>query len=76
MLFSFQVEHPFAADNTILKINVEDPTGVHNKRFKTDPTLVMHEPWFVPRPDSSREDDGVLLIRALDIGENKGRIQS
>lgn len=66
------VEHPFAADNTILKINVEDPTGGHNKRFKSDPSLVLHEPYFVARPDSAREDDGVLMVRALDIAENKG----
>lgn len=24
------------------------------------------------RPDASKEDDGVLIIRALDIAENKG----
>ncbi|KAI6235749.1 hypothetical protein M3Y95_00084400 [Aphelenchoides besseyi] len=70
--WSYMVEHPFAADNTILKINVEDPSGVHNKRFKSDPTLVLHEPWFVSRPDAHREDDGVLIVRALDIAENKG----
>jgi carotenoid cleavage dioxygenase-like enzyme len=34
---------------------------------------VLHEPWFVARPDASREDDGVLIIRALDIAENKGK---
>ncbi|KAI6176686.1 hypothetical protein M3Y97_00825900 [Aphelenchoides bicaudatus] len=70
--WAYMVEHPFSADNTILKINVEDATGDHNKRFKTDPSLVMHEPWFVARPDASREDDGVLIIRALDVAENKG----
>ena len=40
--------------------------------FKTDPQLSLHEPWFVPKPDSRKEDDGVLLIRALDVNENKG----
>ncbi|KAI6241616.1 hypothetical protein M3Y99_00322000 [Aphelenchoides fujianensis] len=45
--WAYMVEHPFAADNTILKINVEDPAGTQNKKFKTDPTLVLHEPWFV-----------------------------
>lgn len=66
------VEHPFASDNNILKINVDDPAGSRNMKFKGDPSLVMHEPWYVPRPDARREDDGVLLVRALDLSENKG----
>ncbi|CAD5222417.1 unnamed protein product [Bursaphelenchus xylophilus] len=70
--WAYLVEHPFASDNTIIKVNVEDPSGVNNKQFKTDPTLVLHEPWFVARPDARKEDDGVLLIKALDTAENKG----
>ncbi|KAE9555105.1 hypothetical protein FO519_001680 [Halicephalobus sp. NKZ332] len=70
--WAYMVEHPFASDNTILKINVDDPAGSRNLRFKTDASLVLHEPWFVSRPDARREDDGVLLVRALDLSENKG----
>lgn len=32
----------------------------------------LHEPWFVARPDAQQEDDGVLVVRALDVAENKG----
>lgn len=70
--WAYMVEHPFASDNTILKINVDDPAGSRNLKFKTDASLVLHEPWFVARPDARREDDGVLLVRALDLSENKG----
>ncbi|KAH7719753.1 Protein F49E10.2 a [Aphelenchoides avenae] len=70
--WAYLVEHPFAADNAILKINVDDPSGSRNIRYKTEPTLVLHEPWFVPRPNAQREDDGVLVARALDLSENKG----
>lgn len=28
------VEHPFAANNAIIKINVEKPKGEHNLKFK------------------------------------------
>uniref|UniRef100_A0A914DER2 Uncharacterized protein n=1 Tax=Acrobeloides nanus TaxID=290746 RepID=A0A914DER2_9BILA len=70
--WAYLIEHPFASDNVILKINVDDPAGSRNLKFKGDPSLVLHEPWFVPRPDARREDDGVLLIRALDLSENKG----
>jgi len=68
------VEHPFAAENKIIKINVDDPAGTRNKEFQSDPQLVLHEPWFVPKPDASKEDDGVLLIRSLDTQENKGML--
>lgn len=73
--WAYLVEHPFAADNAILKINVDDPSGSRNIRYKTEPTLVLHEPWFVPRPNAQREDDGVLVVRALDLSENKGERQ-
>ncbi|CAJ0949347.1 unnamed protein product, partial [Mesorhabditis belari] len=66
------LEHPFAADNKIIKINVDDPSGQRNVEYKAESSLVLHEPWFVARPDSRREDDGVLLVRALDLHENKG----
>ncbi|CAI4223079.1 unnamed protein product [Auanema sp. JU1783] len=68
----YMVEHPFASDNKIMKINIDDTTGARNKEFKTDASFILHEPWFVPNPSSRSEDDGVLLIRALDTNENKG----
>ncbi|GMT35793.1 hypothetical protein PFISCL1PPCAC_27090, partial [Pristionchus fissidentatus] len=70
--WTYIVVHPFAADNRILKMNVDDPSGERNIIFKSEPQLVLHEPWFVARPDARKEDDGVLLVRALDIHENKG----
>lgn len=66
------MEHPFAADNAILKVNVDDPAGARNIRFKSDASLVLHEPWVVSKPDALREDDAVLIIRALDLSDNKG----
>jgi hypothetical protein len=67
------VEHPFAAGNQILKLNVEDPAGSRNSRFRpSEAQMVLHEPWYVPRPDAISEDDGILLVKALDLDENKG----
>uniref|UniRef100_A0A915DB20 Methyltransferase FkbM domain-containing protein n=1 Tax=Ditylenchus dipsaci TaxID=166011 RepID=A0A915DB20_9BILA len=70
--WAYLVDHPFAADNSILKINVDDPAGGRNLRFKADPSFVLHEPWVVSRPNAVGEDDAVLIIRALDLAENKG----
>ncbi|GMR63019.1 hypothetical protein PMAYCL1PPCAC_33214, partial [Pristionchus mayeri] len=70
--WAYIVVHPFAADNRIIKMNVDDPSGERNIIFKSEPQLVLHEPWFVAKPDARKEDDGVLLVRALDINENKG----
>ncbi|PIO73032.1 retinal pigment epithelial membrane protein [Teladorsagia circumcincta] len=69
--WAYIVEHPFAAGNRIIKINVDEPSGSRNQELRADISLVLHEPWFVPKPDSRKEDDGVLLIRALDVIENK-----
>lgn len=56
-----------------MKVNVDDPSGSRNLNFKAaESSIVLHEPWFVARPDSRKEDDGVLLIRGLDVLENKG----
>ncbi|KAK0396793.1 hypothetical protein QR680_001859 [Steinernema hermaphroditum] len=70
--WAYMVDHPFASGNSITKINVDDLAGSRNSKFEAEPAFVLHEPWFVPRPQASREDDGVLLIRALDLQENKG----
>lgn len=55
-------------------MNVDDASGERNIIFKSEPQLVLHEPWFVAKPDARKEDDGVLLVRALDINENKGKL--
>lgn len=62
------------SNDPIIQVNVDDPTGARNIIFKSEPQLVLHEPWYVPRPDARKEDDGVLLVRALDLHENKGEL--
>ncbi|VDO60603.1 unnamed protein product [Heligmosomoides polygyrus] len=72
--WAYIVEHPFASGNRILKMNVDEPSGSRNQEFKAESNTVLHEPWFVARPEARKEDDGVLLIRALDVNENKGML--
>ncbi|VDM75421.1 unnamed protein product [Strongylus vulgaris] len=70
--WAYIVEHPFASSNRIIKVNVDEPAGTRNREYRAEPNIVLHEPWFVAKPDAVKEDDGVLLIRALDVHENKG----
>ncbi|CAI5454457.1 unnamed protein product [Caenorhabditis angaria] len=70
--WGYIVQHPFASGNSILKINVDEPAGSRNLEFRADPNLVLHEPWFVQKPETKKEDEGVLLVRGLDTAENKG----
>ncbi|KAK6765229.1 hypothetical protein RB195_025242 [Necator americanus] len=70
--WSYIVEYPFASGNRIIKINVDEPAGLRNQEFQAEANIVLHEPWFVAKPEARREDDGVLLVRALDVLENKG----
>ncbi|KAI3413938.1 hypothetical protein GPALN_011411 [Globodera pallida] len=72
--WAYLVENPFAGGNKIIKINVNEPSGAKNLRFVPDELqLVMHEPYFQQRPGATREDDGVLLVRGLELEENKGK---
>lgn len=70
--WGYLVQHPFASGNSIIKINVDEPAGNRNQEFRAESTLVLHEPWFVQKPDTKKEDEGVLLVRGLDTAENKG----
>ncbi|CAB3400403.1 unnamed protein product [Caenorhabditis bovis] len=70
--WAYIVQHPFASGNSILKINVDEPAGERNLEFRAEASLVIHEPWFVQKPDTKKEDEGVLLVRGLDTAENKG----
>uniref|UniRef100_A0A8R1HX03 Uncharacterized protein n=1 Tax=Caenorhabditis japonica TaxID=281687 RepID=A0A8R1HX03_CAEJA len=70
--WGYLVQHPFASGNSILKINVDEPAGNRNLEYRAESSLVLHEPWFVQKPDTKKEDEGVLLVRGLDTSENKG----
>ncbi|VDD93969.1 unnamed protein product [Enterobius vermicularis] len=72
--WAYIVQNPYASDNSIIKINVDEPAGTRNAVYKADTGMVLHEPYFVARPGSRKEDDGVLLVRALDLQENKGML--
>uniref|UniRef100_A0A0N5BYQ1 Carotenoid oxygenase n=1 Tax=Strongyloides papillosus TaxID=174720 RepID=A0A0N5BYQ1_STREA len=72
--WTYLVEYPYASDNAILKVNVQDPTGSQNIRYRADQSMSLHEPYFVPSPGAINEDDGVLLVRALDLSKNKASL--
>ncbi|CEF60755.1 Carotenoid oxygenase family-containing protein [Strongyloides ratti] len=72
--WTYLVEYPFASDNSILKINVQDPTGSQNTRYRADHSMSLHEPYFISSPGAVKEDDGVLLVRALDLLKNKASL--
>ena len=53
-------------------MNVDEPSGSRNRQYTAEANLVLHEPWFVAKPNARKEDDGVLLVKSLDVHENKG----
>ena len=55
-----------------MKINVNDASGKQNSKYKAGSTVALNEPVFIAKPNSSAEDDGVLIIRGLDVGSEKG----
>uniref|UniRef100_A0AC35U8D3 Carotenoid oxygenase n=1 Tax=Rhabditophanes sp. KR3021 TaxID=114890 RepID=A0AC35U8D3_9BILA len=72
--WTYLVEYPFASDNSIIKINVQEPSGRNNLKFSGESSMVLHEPYFIPTPGATTEDDGVLLVRGLELNTNKASL--
>lgn len=51
--------------HAIVKLNVETGEAIERVFDKNDEKFLPTEPVFVPRPDSSEEDEGVLLVMVL-----------
>jgi carotenoid cleavage dioxygenase-like enzyme len=64
------------ANMAMIKYNVcgdlDPATGKREGQVFTRPYNYFSEPWFVPRPNSTKEDDGVVLVLALDGAVHKG----
>lgn len=51
---------------SIIKINVENPTEVYEKKYIQDgKSFLPSEPVFVEKPDAESEDDGIILVMVL-----------
>lgn len=72
--YGYAVQFPFLQPNHILKIDVDTPSGENNKKFEPGDSISLSEPYFVPKPGSKDEDDGVLVVRGLDTSVNKTRV--
>jgi len=73
--YGYGITQPYKAGNAIIKIDMNDPSGKNNKLFhpKTD-TIALLEPYFVQKPGTKDEDDGVIVSRGLDTSINKTRV--
>ena len=64
------------AKMAMIKYNVcgglDKATGKREGQTFTRPFHYFSEPWFVPRPNGTKEDDGVVLVLALDGAAAKG----
>ena len=49
-----------------------NPDGQREAQVFARPYHYFVEPWFVPRPGGTAEDDGVVLVLALDGSTGKG----
>lgn len=56
-----------------MKVDVNDPTGKSNKVYQSKSSIAVHEPQFIPNPGSTEEDDGVVIVRGLDVQSGKGK---
>jgi len=73
--YGYVVKYPFMAGSEIIKIDVDDPSGKNNSAFKPKTEKVsLSEPYFVQKPGTTGEEDGVLVFRGLDMTVNKSRI--
>lgn len=65
-----RAEHPLLS--AVVRCDID--TGA-TARFAFEPTQMVEEHVFVPRPGGSAEDDGWLIGTALDIAERRTRLQ-
>lgn len=64
----------YARNSSIWKIDVDEHSGENNLIFYESFDISLGEPYFVARPEAVSEDDGVLLVRGLDVSLNKSRV--
>lgn len=73
--FGYAVTFPYLAGNQIVKIDMDTPSGINNKAFQPNGQAIsLAEPYFVQKPGTTEEDDGVLVVRGLDSFINKTRV--
>jgi len=74
--YGYAITHPYFAGNEIVKIDTTDPSGAKNKNFKpkNSASIALLEPYFVQKPGTTDEDDGVVVSRGFDTTVNKTRV--
>lgn len=72
--WSYLLYGGYIKNSSIWKIDVDDATGANNLIWNAGFDISLSEPYFVARPDATSEDDGVLVVRGLDVSINKTRV--
>ena len=67
--FGYMSHNVFKLDGGVIKLNVD--TGEHILKKLPD-GLFPTEPIFVPSPEATEEDDGVIVMSGIDGGKQKG----
>merc|ERR1719402_194110 len=67
--FGYMIENMFSFKTDPLRLNVDDGTVI---RTPLPDGCFPTEPIFVPRPDATAEDDGVVMMSGIDGGRQKG----
>ncbi len=49
-------------------------SGNSYKFFTAGPRVALAEPWFVSQPGATQEDQGIVVVRGLDIDLNKALV--
>uniref|UniRef100_A0A914EAL4 Uncharacterized protein n=1 Tax=Acrobeloides nanus TaxID=290746 RepID=A0A914EAL4_9BILA len=65
--YAYMVKNLFTPGSSIIKINVNNINASGALEFQPGKTIVVHEPIYVAKPDSKQEDDGILLVRGIDV---------
>ena len=65
--WGYIVDNVYAVGNSISKLNVNEPSGRKNLTYQAEENVNLHEPFFVAKPNSVKEDDGVLMVRGLNV---------
>jgi len=67
--YGYMTKNVFKLHGAVLKLNVDDGTIIEKE---LPDGLFPSEPIFVPHPNATHEDDGVVLMSGIDGGREKG----
>lgn len=72
--YGYVLLNGYVKNSSVYKLDMDDPSGKGNLIWTAGFDVSLAEPYFVAKPGATKEDEGVILVRGLDVSINKTRL--